>query len=134
MSEAPAYSTRRVAALRLPEGTDEHDLVAVEEPLEIRIAGEPVSVTMRTPGHDVELALGFCLTEGLEPRAARVPDDLQRFRRRRTVRPQRDAHTPVFLFQAQQNFPQANIVSLAGPRNRIAQIEPVHVRFQESIQ
>ncbi len=76
MSEAPAYSTRRVAALRLPEGTDEHDLVAVEEPLVIRIAGAPVSVTMRTPGHDVELALGFCLTEGLEPRAARVPDDL----------------------------------------------------------
>jgi FdhD protein len=51
-------------------------VVAVEEPLEIRIAGEPVAVTMRTPGHDEELALGFCLTEGLQPAAARVPDDL----------------------------------------------------------
>lgn len=51
-------------------------MVAVEEPLEIRIAGEPVAVTMRTPGHDEELALGFCLTEGLQPLAARVPDDL----------------------------------------------------------
>ena len=48
----------------------------VEEPLEIRIGGEPVAVTMRTPGHDEELALGFCLTEGLEPTSARVPDDL----------------------------------------------------------
>lgn len=51
-------------------------MIAVEEPLEIRIAGEPVAVTMRTPGHDEELALGFCLTEGLRPVAARVPDDL----------------------------------------------------------
>ena len=76
MSEAPAYSTRRVTALRLPQGAEEHDLVAVEEPLEIRIGGEPVAVTMRTPGHDEELALGFCLTEGLAPRTARVPDDL----------------------------------------------------------
>jgi FdhD protein len=48
----------------------------VEEPLEIRIGGEPVAVTMRTPGHDEELALGFCITEGLQPITARVPDDL----------------------------------------------------------
>ena len=48
----------------------------VEEPLEIRIGGRPVAVTMRTPGHDEELALGFCLTEGLEPVAARLPDNL----------------------------------------------------------
>jgi len=51
-------------------------MLAVEEPLEIRIGGAPVAVTMRTPGHDEELALGFCLTEGLEPVAARAPDDL----------------------------------------------------------
>jgi FdhD protein len=73
---APAYSTRGVDALRLPGGASETDLVAVEEPLEIRIGGAPVAVTMRTPGHDEELALGFCVTEGLEPIAARVPDDL----------------------------------------------------------
>src|SRR5262245_44016234 len=76
MSEAPAYSTRRVVTLRLPGGAEESDLVAVEEPLEIRIGGEPVAVTMRTPGHDEELALGFCLTEGLAPRSARLPADL----------------------------------------------------------
>ena len=75
-THAPAYSTRGVDALRLPSRETERDLVAVEEPLEIRIGGEPVAVTMRTPGHDEELALGFCLTEGLAPSAARVPDDL----------------------------------------------------------
>ncbi len=41
------------------------DAVAVEEPLEIRVDGRPLSVTMRTPGHDEELALGFLLGEGL---------------------------------------------------------------------
>ncbi|MBM3877109.1 MAG: formate dehydrogenase accessory sulfurtransferase FdhD [Verrucomicrobia bacterium] len=41
------------------------DSLAVEEPLEIRVDTRPVSVTMRTPGHDDELAAGFLLTEGL---------------------------------------------------------------------
>jgi FdhD protein len=43
----------------------EADMVAVEEPLEIRVDGAPVAVTMRTPGHDEELALGFLYGEGL---------------------------------------------------------------------
>lgn len=41
------------------------DFVAVEEPLEIRVDGSPLAVTMRTPGHDEELALGFLYGEGL---------------------------------------------------------------------
>jgi FdhD protein len=73
---APRYATRDVNALRFPSGSREREVVAVEEPLEIRIGGEPVAVTMRTPGHDEELALGFCLTEGIVPRSARLPDDL----------------------------------------------------------
>jgi len=73
---APPYSTAAVEVLRLPTRADERDLIAVEEPLEIRIGGRPVAVTMRTPGHDEELALGFCVSEGLRPAAARLPDDL----------------------------------------------------------
>jgi FdhD protein len=41
------------------------DRVAVEEPLEIRVGGEPLAVTMRTPGHDEELAVGFLHGEGM---------------------------------------------------------------------
>jgi FdhD protein len=43
----------------------ERDTVAVEEPLEVRVDGAPLAVTMRTPGHDEELALGFLFGEGL---------------------------------------------------------------------
>lgn len=55
----------------------ELDEVAVEEPLEIRVDGVPLTVTMRTPGHDEELALGFLYGEGLirDPRRAGLTDD-----------------------------------------------------------
>ena len=55
----------------------ERDEVAVEEPLEIRVDGVPLTVTMRTPGHDEELALGFLYGEGLiqEPRRAGLTED-----------------------------------------------------------
>jgi FdhD protein len=54
------------------------DEVAVEEPLEIRVGEEPLAVTMRTPGHDEELALGFLFSEGLidGPRQAGPTADL----------------------------------------------------------
>lgn len=41
------------------------DTLVVEEPLEIRLAGTPITVTMRTPGHDIELAAGFLVSEGV---------------------------------------------------------------------
>jgi FdhD protein len=51
---------------------EEHDELATEEPLEIRVEGRPVAVTMRTPGHDEELAAGFLLTEGVIARGTDV--------------------------------------------------------------
>ncbi len=80
-----AYSYARVHH----DGRD--DDVAIEEPLEIRVDGSPLTVTMRTPGHDEELALGFLYGEGLidGPRAAGPTEDFA-----------------------------ANIVEVAGPLNR----------------
>ena len=48
------------------------DYLAAEEPLEIRIGNDPLSVTMRTPGHDLELAAGFLFTEGLVQSRAQI--------------------------------------------------------------
>ena len=63
MSEGDRRRVWRSAAGGAP--TADEDVLAGEEPLEIRVAGTPVSVTMRTPGHDRELAVGFLLSEGL---------------------------------------------------------------------
>ena len=69
MSSAYAYTKVR------HDGRD--DVVAVEEPLEIRVDGRSLTVTMRTPGHDEELALGFLYGEGLinGPRSAGPTED-----------------------------------------------------------
>ena len=61
--------TARVRTLRLDTGTgavaERPDAVAVEEPLQVRVAGEALTVTMRTPGDDFDLVLGLLHAEGL---------------------------------------------------------------------
>ena len=74
--EASSHPGRLTAQISRDGGVA--DEVAVEEPLEIRAGGRPVAVTMRTPGHDEELALGFLYGEGLidRPLPAGPPADL----------------------------------------------------------
>jgi len=69
MHSIPAIITRWQSG-QAPESAA--DVLAVEEPLEIRVNGHSIAVTMRTPGHDRELAAGFLLTEGV----LRSGDDL----------------------------------------------------------
>jgi FdhD protein len=52
------------------------DVLAVEEPLEIRVGGAPLAVTMRTPGDDIDLTAGFLRTEGI----VTAPGDIEQIR------------------------------------------------------
>ena len=67
---------RRVTRLRGEVSSERVDTLAVEEPMEIRVNGTPVTVTMRTPGDDFDLAVGFLVGEGV----VRSSDDVREVR------------------------------------------------------
>jgi FdhD protein len=65
---ARTMNRRPVVKINLDAAAEPHrrpDDLAAEEPLEIRLRKTPLAVTMRTPGHDIDLAIGFLLTEGI---------------------------------------------------------------------
>jgi FdhD protein len=76
---ALARTPQSVALTQVLEWDDgavrrKEDYLAAEEPLEIRVGEHPLSVTMRTPGHDLELAAGFLFTEGIVEKRAQILD------------------------------------------------------------
>jgi formate dehydrogenase assembly factor FdhD len=106
---APPYSAARVDVLRLPGERRERDSVAVEEPLEIRVNGAAVAVTMRTPGHDEELALGFLVSEGINPQGAAPPGDLAA----NTIEVEAEAFDPAGL---ERHFYTSSSCGVCGKR------------------
>jgi FdhD protein len=66
--------TARRRVMRVREGLVDHcaDALAAEEPMEIRVNGRPLTVTMRTPGNDFDLAVGFLVNEGVVRAASDV--------------------------------------------------------------
>jgi FdhD protein len=62
----------RVTRWQNGSSTERRDELAIEEPLEIRVRGRAISITMRTPGNDDELAAGFLFTEGVVHRRADI--------------------------------------------------------------
>jgi FdhD protein len=80
----PAVLTRSWPVRKVQGKTSrvEKDLLALEEPLELRVRGRSVAVVMRTPGHDADLAAGFLLTEGV----IASPDELYDIMQCRTTK------------------------------------------------
>src|SRR5512133_1067309 len=70
----PHVATEWIEKLRAGSRDRVKDDLAVEEPLEIRVDGSPLAVTMRTPGEDEELAAGFLAGEGLIRSADDIAD------------------------------------------------------------
>jgi FdhD protein len=109
------------------DGTITHaqDYLAVEEPLEIRIGNTPLSVTMRTPGHDLELTAGFLFTEGIVSR----PEELRNIE---VASPQNGnvisatlaAETAAVSKKLQRNFYAASSCGICGKTS----IEAIRVR------
>ncbi len=91
------------------------DCLAAEEPLEIRAAGRPITVTMRTPGHDLELAAGLLFTEGII--AGRRSLDSLRHGRKPNVVEAALAAAPPDAKRLRRNFPAASGCGICGKRS-----------------
>jgi FdhD protein len=75
MTKPPASAkSRRIVAISGGSSKRKVDRLAVEEPLEVRVNTRSISITMRTPGHDPELAAGFLVTEGLIHNRSEIED------------------------------------------------------------
>ena len=101
--------------------TRRDDLVVVEEPLEIRLArlgepgpGRPISITMRTPGSDVELALGFLHGEGLIRSNRDVASVHECGADRNVVRIELAADVPLDLARLERNFYTSSSCGVCG--------------------
>ena len=79
-AESPGHCAARRTQIERRPGDARRDEVAIEEPLEIRVDGEALVVTMRSPGAEVELALGYLYAEGLIESAGDVEDAVVRSR------------------------------------------------------
>ncbi len=72
MPDHPSLQHRNIHRFRQETGALVADVLAVEEPLDIRIGNRSVAITMRTPGRDIDLALGFLFSEGILGARAQV--------------------------------------------------------------
>jgi FdhD protein len=93
-----AVHAERIIRYRDGRLTALEDRVTVEEPLEIRVGGETLAVTMRTPGHDHELAAGWLVTEGVVSR----PEEIVRIEHCRETRsPEEEGNVVIVRTTAQ---------------------------------
>ena len=102
------------------------DYLAVEEPLEIRLGETPISVTMRTPGHDLELTAGFLFTEGIisSRNELKSIEKVESATAGNTVTAKLSRDGGVTAEQLQRNFFAASSCGICGK----ASIESIRIR------
>jgi len=129
--EPAAQSQRSIALTSVEQWQDGaitrvQDYLAVEEPLEIRIGETPISVTMRTPGQDLELAAGFLFTEGIIAGAAelRKLEPVPSAKAGNTVMAELTKEGSAASADLQRNFFAASSCGICGK----ATIESIRVR------
>ena len=121
----------RVLRFEAGSALPREDRVTVEEPLEIRVGGQTLAVTMRTPGHDFDLAAGWLLAEGI----VRRPEEIVRLEHCREVRSEEEegnvvivrtpAATGEMLDRARRLLLTSSSCGLCGKGS----IESIHGRF-----
>lgn len=124
--------TRPVAVTQVTEWQDGtvsrvDDCLVGEEPLEIRLGNRPISVTMRTPGHDLELTAGFLFTEGVingSDQVASLRHVASRGHKSNVVRVDLRPGVAVNISRLQRNFAATSSCGLCGK----ASIDAVRVR------
>jgi FdhD protein len=134
--ERPVPSAQRSIALTSVEQWQEgavtrvQDYLAVEEPLEIRIGKTPISVTMRTPGHDLELTAGFLLTEGIIANGSEIKklEPVASAKAGNTVMAELEREGSAASSELQRNFYAASSCGICGK----ATIESIRVRGVKS--
>jgi len=139
LSSSPPTSSiarRPVQQWRETTAAWRQDALAAEEPLEIRVNGTPLAVTMRTPGHDEDLAAGFCLSESVVPDGEAIErieacveaeyGNIVNVR----VDPALAGDLEARLAQARRQAPLASACGLCGKQSidRVRQVLPVYPR------
>ena len=103
----------QLVRLRRHDGEVAEDRVVIEEPLEIRIGDKPVSVTMRTPGDDFELAAGFLFTEGILTSADAI-ETIRHWGSPNVVRVSLTESTRIDLQKLQRHFYATSSCGICG--------------------
>lgn len=109
-----SFDVRRVNDI---SAIQDSDLLAIEEPLEIRLGNRAISITMRTPGNDFELAAGFLFTEGI----IKSPDQIKEIKfcgkagqPQNTVRVEIHNHDSIDLKRLERNFYTTSSCGVCG--------------------
>jgi len=123
----PSVKTIQIKKVNDKEATEQPDLLAVEEPLEIRVGyGEQsnrqqikIAVTMRTPGMDIELAVGFLFTEGIirsteDIESVKHCEDVGRDEKGNVIRVELKSHVQLKLKSLERNFYTTSSCGICG--------------------